>query len=293
MKKKTWNVCQVNGYITASDPGRLNTSCSHKTYKKSELWIGMNLCAYDEYLPKVILKEIDDDYIGVNHEGGSHKVEIGKSVETPRKGLSYAWSDATISIDTMGPDEAKERMERVVELYEQMKVNWNELGEPWRNIPLVKEAFEIMWEIPDIIEDVFDTTKEKANTMDVIASYLEETLTPRLRLEICEFIKGLEPDLEENNQLIGYIDDYLNPDMSMEEFCKKHEKTLRFDPVERTEKWEKVIYDVELECAELLKDEPRGMGFCFSYWSTKTAVLAKHGITWKSPSAMNPRVMFD
>lgn len=293
MKKKTWNVCQVNGYITASDPGRLNTSCSHKTHKKSELWIGMNLCAYDEYLPKVILKEIDDDYIVVNHEGGSHKVEIGKSVETPRKGLSYAWSDATISIDTMGPDEAKERMERVVELYEQMKVNWNELGEPWRNIPLVKEAFEIMWEIPDIIEDVFDTTKEKANTMDVIASYLEETLTPRLRLEICEFIKGLDPDLEENNQLIGYIDDYLNPDMSMEEFCKKHEKTLRFDPVERTEKWEKVIYDVELECAELLKDEPRGMGFCFSYWSTKTAVLAKHGITWKSPSAMNPRVMFD
>lgn len=293
MKKKTWNVCQVNGYITASDPGLLNTSCSHKTHKKSELWIGMNLCAYDEYLPKVILKEIDDDYIVVNHEGGSHKVEIGKSVETPRKGLSYAWSDATISIDTMGPDEAKERMERVVELYEQMKVNWNELGEPWRNIPLVKEAFEIMWEIPDIIEDVFDTTKEKANTMDIIASYLEETLTPRLCLEICEFIKGLDPDLEDNNQMIGYIDDYLNPDMSMEEFCNKHEKTLRFDPVERTEKWEEVIYEVEKECAELLKDEPRGMGFCFSYWSTKTAVLAKHGITWKSPSAMNPRVMFD
>lgn len=293
MKKKTWNVCQVNGYITASDPGRLNTSCSHKTYKRTELKRGMNLCAYDDDLPTVILKEIGEDCIVVNHDGGSHKVEIGKPVETPRKGLSYAWSDATISIDTMGPDEAKERMERVVELYEQMKVNWNELGEPWRNIPLVKEAFEIMWEIPDIIEDVFDTTKEKANTMDVIASYLEETLTPRLCLEICEFIKGLDPDLEDNLIQMEYINDYINPDMSMEEFCNKYEKALKFDPVERSEKWEKVIYDVELECAELLKDEPRGMGFCFSYWSTKAAVLAKHGITWKSPSAMNPRVMFD
>ena len=74
MKKKTWNVCQVNGYITASDPGRLNTSCSHKTHKKSELWIGMNLCAYDDDLPTVILKEIGEDCIVVNHDGGSHKV---------------------------------------------------------------------------------------------------------------------------------------------------------------------------------------------------------------------------
>ena len=293
MKKKTWNVCQVNGYITASDPGRLTTSCSHKTYKKSELWRGMNLCGYDEDLPKVILKEIGEDYIVVNNEGCSCKVEIGKHVETPRKGLSYAWSDASISIDTMGPDEAKERMDRVTELYDQMLVNWNELGEPWKNIPLVKEAFEIMCEIPDIVEDVFDTKKEKAKIMDIIASYIEETLTPRFFLEMCEFIKGLDPDLEENLKLMEYLSDFINPDMTMEEFCNKYEKTLKFDPVERSEKWEKVIYDVELECAEILKDEPRGMGFCFSYWSTKAAVLAKHGITWKSPSVMNPGVMFD
>ena len=51
--------------------------------------------------------------------------------------------------------------------------------------------------------------------------------------------------------------------------------------------------EVEKEVDEQLKDEPRGMGFCFSYWSAKRAALARRGIEWRSPSAMNPRVMFD
>ena len=63
--------------------------------------------------------------------------------------------------------------------------------------------------------------------------------------------------------------------------------------MERTREWEDCIYDVEKECDRILADEPRGMGFCHSYWSTKRAVLARRGIRWKSPSAMNPGVMFD
>lgn len=50
---------------------------------------------------------------------------------------------------------------------------------------------------------------------------------------------------------------------------------------------------VQIEGCEQLKDEPRGMGFCHIYWSTKRAALARRGIEWRSPSAMNPRVMFD
>jgi hypothetical protein len=68
---------------------------------------------------------------------------------------------------------------------------------------------------------------------------------------------------------------------------------LKVDPVQATPEWEKVIYEVEKEVDEELKDEPRGMGFCFSYWSAKRAALARRGIEWRSPSAMNPRVMFD
>ena len=41
------------------------------------------------------------------------------------------------------------------------------------------------------------------------------------------------------------------------------------------------------------RNVPRGMGFCFMYWSSKADVLARRGIFWKSPHEMNPRVMFD
>ena len=68
---------------------------------------------------------------------------------------------------------------------------------------------------------------------------------------------------------------------------------LKVDPVQATTEWEEVIYEVETEVDEQLKDEPRGMGFCHIYWSTKRAALARRGIEWRSPSAMNPRVMFD
>ena len=68
---------------------------------------------------------------------------------------------------------------------------------------------------------------------------------------------------------------------------------LKVDPVQATPEWEKVIYEVEKEVDEELKDEPRGMGFCFGYWSAKRAALARRGIEWRSPSEMNPRVIFD
>ena len=68
---------------------------------------------------------------------------------------------------------------------------------------------------------------------------------------------------------------------------------LKVDPVQASQAWEDVIYEVEQEVEEELKDESRGMGFCFSYWSAKRAALARRGIAWRSPSTMNPRVMFD
>jgi hypothetical protein len=68
---------------------------------------------------------------------------------------------------------------------------------------------------------------------------------------------------------------------------------LKVDPVQATPQWEDVIYDVENEVDEQLKDEPRCMGFCHSYWIAKRAALARRGIEWRSPSTMNPGVMFD
>ena len=69
---------------------------------------------------------------------------------------------------------------------------------------------------------------------------------------------------------------------------------LRTDPVEYTWEWEKIYYDVEDELDRRLANVSRQMGFCFQYWAMKRELLMeKYGIDWRSPSQMNPRVMFD
>lgn len=69
---------------------------------------------------------------------------------------------------------------------------------------------------------------------------------------------------------------------------------LRTDPVEYSWEWEKIYYDVEAELDRRLANVPRQMGFCFQYWAMKRELLMeKYGIDWRSPSQMNPRVMYD
>lgn len=69
---------------------------------------------------------------------------------------------------------------------------------------------------------------------------------------------------------------------------------LRADPVEFTERWEKIYYDLSDELDRMLADEPRRMGYCFMYWEAKARLLREaYGIEWRSPHAMNPGVMFD
>ena len=70
-------------------------------------------------------------------------------------------------------------------------------------------------------------------------------------------------------------------------------KILKSDPVEWTKEYEEVIDDADREAYAHLKDNPRGMGFCFGYWAEKRNALAKRGIEWHSPQEMNPGVMFD
>lgn len=69
---------------------------------------------------------------------------------------------------------------------------------------------------------------------------------------------------------------------------------LNRDPVEWSAAYEKVIDEANRKTYALLENYPRGMGFCLAYWSTKAQVLKTcYGIDWKSPSVMNPSVMFD
>lgn len=69
---------------------------------------------------------------------------------------------------------------------------------------------------------------------------------------------------------------------------------LRCDTVEYTFRWEDIYYQMEHKLNERFANAPRHMGFCFLYWNAKRELLKEeYGIDWKSPSQMNPRVMFD
>lgn len=178
-------------------------------------------------------------------------------------------------------------------LFKVMVENYNTFDDVWKNIELGKSAFSIMKDLPDVIEGEFDTPVDKANVLSQMLNNMEETLSPRFCIDVRKYIKTLNVEDEANDEALEHLHDFIDESVSLDEYCNKYGKLLKFDPVERTEKWECVIYDVERKCAELLEDEQRGMGFCFAYWSAKRAVLQKYGITWRSPAVMNPRVLFD
>ena len=213
-----------------------------------------------------------------------------------------------------------ENIEKLGELFSQIVENYNTFASSWKNLPLAREAFDLMRDsIPMRVSGEL-TPYTRIVLLDKMIGCLPERDCARLIMEIREYQLSLFPlmspdDIKEDIDIDEYegpqdeyvremtkkdikeamkrTEDYLSPRISMEKWCKKYDVHLKFDPVERSQEWEDVIYDVELECAQILKDEPKHMGFCFSYWSTKTAVLARRGIDWSSPSVMNPRVMFD
>ncbi len=94
-----WSVCRVSGYIVACDPGHQNLTPYPAEYKRKDLSVRMNLCSHCEHLPPVIVRAIEKDHIVINYFGCDHRLDTGKWLQTPRVGLSYAYSEAMISLD--------------------------------------------------------------------------------------------------------------------------------------------------------------------------------------------------
>lgn len=182
---------------------------------------------------------------------------------------------------------------RLAALFREMVANYNSAGDLWKNIPLAAEAFDIMKNrLPEVLEGEYSTPAERASLLENMLEVYNELDTPRFCIGVREFIHSIAPG-NANSAELKRLSDYVNPDIDTEAWRKTYGRHLRFDPVERSPRWEEVIYDVEKECAHRLRSVPRGMGFCFEYWSVKREVLARMGIEWRSPRAMNPRVMFD
>ena len=198
-------------------------------------------------------------------------------------------------------------------LVEQMNNN-NKDGNLWKNIPLVREFIHEFKDVaPFRSENINPAYKAHYIASMLENDYVDKRETPRLFQSLCELYR-LYRDFEDPSDYDDYLQEHFDKyyfrqvdkwiyKLAMIVSDPQWEHAiqcwnglggmLKVDPVQATERWEEVIYEVEKEVEEELEDVPRGMGFCFSYWSAKRAALARRGIEWRSLSAMNPRVMFD
>jgi hypothetical protein len=53
----------------------------------------------NEHLPSVVVKEIAEDHIVLFAGGQRHTIYTGETYTTPRKGLSYAYSEVDVRIE--------------------------------------------------------------------------------------------------------------------------------------------------------------------------------------------------
>lgn len=187
-------------------------------------------------------------------------------------------------------------VDRILSLLGQMKSNSQSMA-IWRNVPLSDEVVSLL---RDLASDEGEA-EDKADVLDEVLDNLSEFDTPRHTLSILSYEEELLSGTEDARRLgevrrhIRMLRDYIDPTLSLGEFRSRwRARSLKFDPVERTPRWEEINYELEQECDTLLAGTPRGMGFCHAYWPTKSDVLLKrYGIRWKSPSRMNPGVHFD
>ena len=201
----------------------------------------------------------------------------------------------------------------ITELSEQMMKN-SEEGKLWKNIPLARKFIHILKDVAPFRSDSIKPVY-KAHIISLLLKndLIAKTETPRLFQSFCEFYRlcidfgmsdyyNKQSDVDFDRQYFRVVDSWIyklawitdspTRDHSIE--CWNGlGQMLKCDPVQATPEWEKVIYEVEQEVDEELKEEPRGMGFCFAYWSAKRAALEHRGIEWRSPTLMNPGVIFD
>lgn len=179
------------------------------------------------------------------------------------------------------------------DLFKAMVENYNK-HETWRNIPLGKDAFALFERLPDVVPGEIESPADRVSLLSQMLSVMDELSTPRFCLKVRDYMHGYCPDDEDNNAAMERLKAYIDPAVTNDEWSRRyHGRSLKFDPVERSEEWEEAIYDAEQECSSQLAGQSRGMGFCFSYWSALHAALLKRGIDWRNPRQMNPRVLFD
>lgn len=232
---------------------------------------------------------------------------------TVKMDVPCTWDDEnerfTFHFETPVEKAEKGVYEHMVQLMEAMNKNSDD-GKLWKNIPLAREMMHLFkdW-TPLRDEEINPVVRMQGVNAIAYDRMLPVNDTPRLFLsfleywEICnDLVDAEDGQVNDADSFTKSLDDKLfkytwivDPSMTSELYDKMFGKDnmLRFDFVQLTPAWESAVYDIELETEQEVGTEYQGMGFCFEIWSAKASKAAKHGIHWRDPHIMNPRVMFD
>ncbi len=194
--------------------------------------------------------------------------------------------------------DTKKLMEVCEKSLEQAEKATEEQNYPWKVASFAREyadAADVLKGYEHLLNSLYSMN---SRMLDLIFDH------PRLKLRLCriqldvlrylEAISGHEMGLTEDmaNEVDG-----LSSCISLADQGRLDEIPqtghLKRDPVEWTERWEEVIDEADRIAYTKLKGTPRGMGWCFSFWSERAAALRTFGIEWRNPHIMNPRVLFD
>lgn len=169
----------------------------------------------------------------------------------------------------------------------------------WENASLAREFLDMAGFLEGY-DDMLDNLYEAIQRMR--CAIMDH---PRLRIRILELertvIRRIEALHDHDLNAAGEVEEELAYYRRNTEYADsgRYDRIvqrghLKKDPVEWSPDYESIIDEADRKIYSLLEGHPRGMGFCFAYWSTKRRVLKEcYGINWNSPAMMNPGVMFD
>lgn len=171
-------------------------------------------------------------------------------------------------------------------------------GCQWKAVDFVRkfaDAADILKSYEHMLNHLYSLNKKM---IDIIYDH------PRLKLRLCKIqyavLSWIEAKAEHSLDIIEDIRaeiDTLSRCIALADEGRLEEipKTghLKRDPVEWTKEWEEVIDEADRIAYEEIRDLPDGMGWCFAFWHARANALRQFGIQWRSPSVMNPNVMFD
>lgn len=218
---------------------------------------------------------------------------------------------------------AEQKIEQLHRLLAEMTNHYEVEHLPWKNLKPSHEFYQLLVNEMPLRYGKDITPYSRICLLAQMTSLMDTLLCPRFILQALHYQNALFELIDENQDCntgpkphlvqefpLGMrgevqklkasiqreeprLQDFINPDIPMDIWCKRYKHTTRFDPTERTFEWELHLYEVEKECEEFMKSLHKSIEDKALYWDIKAKAWERRGIVWKNPSLMNPMLQQD